>query len=328
MRKKQVVTIGGGTGSFMVLSELKKYDNLKVTAVVNMTDAGGSTGLLRDELGVLPAGDARQALVALSESEKQWRDLFVYRFTENSGGLSGHNFGNLFLGVLEKTTGSFEKALEQAGDMLKTKGRVVPITLDDSQLIIETHSDEVFYGEGTIDESVVANPRSIYFNKPTKLNSEAKKAIEQADIIIVCPGNFYCSIMPNLLISGMHHALAKSRAHKVFVANLVSKYGHTTDMTVVDFVHQAHRAIDLSFIDTVIYNTQTELTDKKLVEKYAADGEHLILPGELESLKNINLVGQKLITKELASKESGDTIKRSLIRHDAKKLVDIILKLI
>lgn len=320
---KKVVTIGGGTGSFMVLSELKKRENIEITAIVNMTDAGGSTGQLRDEIGVLPAGDARQALIALAQSEQQWRDLMTYRFED--GNMSGHSFGNLLLGALEKISGSFEQALERASELLQVRGTVVPITLDDSQVIIESQNDEIFYGENKIDESVVANPKAIYFNKSTTLNPVAEQAIKKADIIIICPGNFYCSIMPNLLVSGMHQALSKSRAKKYFIANLVSKYGHTTDMTVFDFIDRAHKAVDLSFIDTVIYNTQTTI-DPQLQAIYDADGEHLISVGDMDSYRDIEQIGVDLIAEDTIAQNKHDTVKRSLIRHDAKKLVDIILK--
>jgi len=322
MRTKKVVTIGGGTGSFMVLSELKKRENIEITAIVNMTDAGGSTGQLRDEIGVLPAGDARQALIALAQSEQEWRDLMTYRFED--GNMMGHSFGNLMLGALEKISGSFEDALMRASELLQVKGKVVPITLDDSQVIIETENDEIFYGENRIDESVVSNPRAIYFNKPTNLNIKARKAIEEADVIIICPGNFYCSIMPNLLVSGMHKALDKSRAKKYFVANLVSKYGHTTDMTVSDFVEQAHKAVDLSFIDTVLYNTQASI-DSELQAIYDADGEHLIDPGDIADMQGVEAVGLDLVAKDIVEQSKHDKVKRSLIRHDAKKLIDKIL---
>jgi len=320
---KKVVTIGGGTGSFMVLSELKKREDVEITAIVNMTDAGGSTGQLRDELGVLPAGDARQALVALAQSEQQWRDLMTYRFEE--GGMSGHNFGNILLGALEKISGSFEHALLRASELLQVRGQVVPITLDDADLIIETHKDEIFYGENRIDESVVVNPKAIYFSKPTHLNKSAYEAIISADVLVICPGNFYCSIMPNLLVSGMHKALAKSRAKKFFVANLVSKYGHTTDMTVADFVDRAHKAVDLSFINTVIYNTNQDI-DPELQAIYDADEEHLINAGTIEELVSAETVGVDLVAKEKVKQNEHDKVKRSLIRHDAKKLIDIILK--
>lgn len=307
----------------MLLSQLKQHDDVDITAVVNMTDAGGSTGLLRDELGVLPPGDARQALVALSESEQIWRDLFAYRFSE--GNLSGHNVGNMMLSALEKMTGSFEQSLETASELLKTKGKVLPITLDDSQLVIETQGDEVFFGEGNIDESEVANPKAIYFSRPTRLNPEVEQAIKQADIVVFCPGNFYCTVVPNLMVSGMHEVLKKSRAKKIFIANLVSKYGHTTDMTVADFVEQAHKYVDYAFTDVLIYNNKIELADKALQEKYDRDGEHLIQPGDIESL-NLDAIGEALIAKDIHLPKEGDTVKRSYIRHDAATLVDIILK--
>src|SRR6056297_2963917 len=149
-KKPNIVVMGGGTGSFTVLRGLKEHP-VSLKAVVAMSDDGGSTGRLRDELGVLPPGYVRQCLVALSESSQLLRDLFCYRFEE--GELSGHSFGNLFISALEKSTGSFDKALKEIGKILSIKGEVIPVTLDNVKLVAELESGEIIYGEGKIDDS-------------------------------------------------------------------------------------------------------------------------------------------------------------------------------
>ena len=146
-RGPKIVVIGGGTGSFTILSALKYYAR-DITAVVNMSDDGGSTGILRDELGALPPGDIRQCLVALSESDQIMRDLFNYRFEEGTFG--GHSFGNLFLSALEKTTGSFAAAVRTAGDVLKITGRVLPVTLSDVNLVLTKSDGTTIRGEWQI----------------------------------------------------------------------------------------------------------------------------------------------------------------------------------
>ena len=146
----KVVTIGGGTGSFMLLSGLKKYP-LELSAIVSMADDGGSTGILRDELGVLPPGDVRQCLVALSDSSDTLRELMNYRFVE--GGLSGHSFGNLFLSALEKITGSFTKGVLEASQILNVKGEVIPVTDTDTKLFLKLKSKKLLSGENEINHS-------------------------------------------------------------------------------------------------------------------------------------------------------------------------------
>src|SRR3990167_11094254 len=178
----KVVTIGGGTGSYVTLLGLKKY-NFKLTAIVTMTDSGGSSGKLRDELGVLPPGDIRQCLVALSESSKLLRDMFNYRFEE--GALKGHSFGNIFLSTLEKNTGSMKKAISEIGKILRIKGNVVPITFSKSDLCVELEDGKKIVGETHIDviEKIEKRKRIIkaYLKPEALLNNDAKIAIQKAD---------------------------------------------------------------------------------------------------------------------------------------------------
>src|SRR3989344_2138346 len=225
----RVVTIGGGTGSYTSIRGLKKHPII-LTAIVNMIDDGGSSGKLRDELGVLPPGDVRQCLVALSESSKLLRDMFSYRFEE--GGLRGHSFGNIFLSTLEKKTGSMKKAISEVGKILRIKGNVVPVTFTKSNLCVDLEDGKTIVGETHIDvvekKEKRAPIKNIYLMPKAKLNDDAKKAIEETNFILIGPGDLYTSIIPNILVMGVSKAIKNSKAKKIFVLNLMTKYGHTS----------------------------------------------------------------------------------------------------
>ncbi|HLN19002.1 MAG TPA: gluconeogenesis factor YvcK family protein, partial [Patescibacteria group bacterium] len=180
MDTKNVVTIGGGTGSFMLLSGLKKYP-INISAIVSMADDGGSTGVLRDELGVLPPGDVRQCLVALSDSSEIMRNLLNYRF--ENGGLKGHSFGNLFLSALEKISGDFNSGVEEAIKILNIKGKVIPVTNQDARLFIELGNGKILKGEDEINHAFDIEEKvfkKIYFYPKVKSNPQAIKSILEA----------------------------------------------------------------------------------------------------------------------------------------------------
>jgi uncharacterized cofD-like protein len=213
---QQVAVIGGGTGSFTILSGLKNHNHLLLSSIVAMCDDGGSTGLLRDELGALPPGDTRQCLVALSESDEIWRELFKFRFSE--GGLSGQNFGNLFITALEKLTGNFEKALLLAGKLLQTKGEVIPVTLDDIRLTATTTDGKKIVGEHNIDkkDQPIA---SVSFDHQPEPNPRAIRKILQSDMIVVCPGDIFTSILPIIMIRDIADAIRDSQAIRVYICD-------------------------------------------------------------------------------------------------------------
>src|SRR6185436_7247989 len=224
---KKVVTIGGGTGTFTVLSGLKKYP-LELTAIISMADDGGSTGRLRDEFGVLPPGDLRQGLVALSEDGSTMRKLFNHRYEK--GGLEGHSFGNLFISTLEQVTGNLDKALDVAGEILKIRGRVVPVTLTKVKLVTELKNGKMLEGEDVLGNYQLVSRfgiKRIYLKPKAQPNPKALQAIKEADVIVIGPGDLYTTMIPNLLVIGK--AIAKSKAKKIFVANLMNKHGHTDD---------------------------------------------------------------------------------------------------
>ena len=320
---KKIVTIGGGTGSFMLLSELKKHD-VDITAVVTMFDSGGSTGILRDELGVLPAGDVRQALVALSDTTEELRDLFLYRF--DAGGLSGHNFGNLFLSALEKTTGSFKKSVKTASQILNIKGTIAPATFEDTQLLLEKKDGTVLHGEGVIDASVVQPYKTLLLSKTPQANEEAVNAIREADIVIINPGNFFCSILPNMLIPGIRNALGEAKGKVVYITNLMTKAGHTNNYTADMYVKQINKYCRNQVITDVIINSNQDVQDAETIARYKQNGEEFVLEGNIDSM-NVTVHREDLLSHELFLQNNNDVVKRSFVRHDPKKLVSLILKI-
>ncbi len=312
----RIVVVGGGTGSFTMLSGLKKYGH-DLTAIVSMADDGGSTGVLRDELGTLPPGDVRQCLVALSDSPKI-RDLFSYRFEEGTFG--GHSFGNILLTALEKLTGSFSEAVETASEILRISGAVVPATLDNVRLKMEwPEASLILHGERVIDTGEFKyDPRQAILSlvPAATANPAAIKAIQEADLVVIAPGDLYTSLGPLLVINGIAEALVATNALCVYVANLVTKHGQTDGFTVGDHAGEIERFVGRPFLDYVIYNHQVPSDD--VAGKYEAEKAYLVEVDD-DKLKSAtyktvaaNLLGG------IADTKKSDTMltKRSLIRHD------------
>lgn len=308
------VVIGGGTGSFTVLSGLKRYTS-HITALVNMADDGGSTGQLRDELGVLPPGDVRQCLVALSESSKT-RELFNYRF--EGGTFKGHAFGNLFLTALEKMTGSFAEAVELASDVLKITGQVEPITLTDVSLCAEGKDGVPIRGEFVIAHSEIANHPKIWLEPDAVANPAALEAIRDADVVVIAPGNLYGSLAPALVVPGIGTALAETKAKCVYVSNLVTKPGPTDGFGVHDFADEIERLAGAEFLDYVLYNT--DIPREQLMKKYAHDGEYAVTVDKAKlEIRHYKTKGTSLLaTAVWAGAQKSDPIAhaRSFIRHN------------
>lgn len=307
------VVIGGGTGSFTLLTGLKQYVN-DITALVNMADDGGSTGQLRDELGVLPPGDIRQCLVALSDSAKV-RELFNFRFTD--GSLKGHAFGNLFLAALENMTGSFADAVELASEVLKITGRVEPVTLTNVTLCAEGKDGQPVKGQFVAAHSEIAARPHIWLEPEAVANPAAIAAIEQADVVVIAPGNLYGSLAPALVVPGIGEALARTAAKRVYVSNLVTKPGPTHAFSVHDFADEIERLAGVTFLDHVLYNT--EIPTKELMDKYAHEGEFATeFDREALAAKQYRAKGAALLAKTVWSgAQDSDPITntRSFIRH-------------
>ncbi len=317
---KKIVVIGGGTGNFVVLSGLKNY-NVDLSAIVSMADDGGSTGVLRDELGVLPPGDVRQCLVALSDSSRLMRSLMNYRF--ENGGLGGHSFGNLLLSALEKVTGSFEKAVDEAGRILSIKGKVIPVTTHQVRLKMVLHNQKVLEGEKEIhlSEEIHHGYKSIFLEPFPEVNKRAIDEIMNADVVILGPGGLYTSLIPNLLVEGVSKALRDTQAKKIYVANLINKRGQTPSFKVNDYLREIQRYIGKDVFDYLIVNSGKP--PKELIKAYEKEGE--LVENDLEDARivSVDLLGSNL--KEI---QKGDTLQRNLIRHDPQKLAQELMKIV
>ncbi len=320
--RKNIVVIGGGTGTFTVLSGLKKYP-YNLSAIVAMSDSGGSTGTLRDELGVLPPGDVRNCLVALSSSDKLMRTLMNYRF--DNGSLKGHSFGNLLLSALEKITGSFDEAVEKASEVLRIRGRVIPATLDKVHLMAKVGTRTI-KGEETIQNSKLnGSLKKLWLEPSARANKKALAAIREADLIVIGPGNFYASIVPNLLVRGLSEAIRKSKAKKVFICNLMTKVEHTQGWSVADYEAAVDRYLGGS-VDVIVYNNKKP--SDAMLKKYAREGDTLTDWSELPA--NVGLVGANLMSNRAYSTNKIGTPSKesSLVRHDPTKLATIIVNLL
>ncbi len=326
---KKIVTIGGGTGSFMLLSGLKQYP-VELSAIVSMTDDGGSTGVLRDELGVLPPGDIRQCLVALSDSPEILRSLMNYRFED--GGLTGHSFGNLFLSALEKVTGNFSQAVVEASRILSVKGEVIPVTVSDTNLFLELRNKKLLHGENEINQNMKVEQigvNRIFLDPEPRANPVAVERLLAADLIVIGPGNHYCSVIPNLLVPGIPEAIRASQAKVVYNSNLVSKRWHTDDFFLEDYIKAIDQFFGEARIDYATYNSA--LPDESLLKKYAHEAvltqRHTM--GQRAGNRCVVIMGDFLDARPVEySRSDKIAATRAFIRHDAEKLARTLIDLL
>ena len=322
-----IVVIGGGTGSFTLLSALKNHTS-NITALVNMADDGGSTGVLIDELGVLPPGDIRQCLVALSSAPEEVRELFNFRFPR--GSFRGHSFGNLFLSAVEKmNNGNFNEAVRLAGDVLRISGRVVPITLDKCELVC-TYGKKKVKGQHKIDNSTLppGTRPELGFKKPAHINPEALAAIKKADLVVIAPGSLYGSLAPALVVDGVGKALQNAKAKVVYVCNLVNKPNHTFEFAVHDYADEIERFAGRGTLEYVLFNVDTP--SPQVLRRYALDREYPVIIDEGALHKaTYKAVAGKFLSHEHHKRNRNDSfIKRSLIRHDGEAVADTLIKLL
>ena len=328
MKNKHIVTIGGGTGSFNLLSGLKNY-NIEISAIVSMADDGGSTGRLRDELGVLPPGDVRQCLVALSDSSAMLRKLMQYRFEK--GELAGHNFGNLFLSALEKTQGGFLRGVEEVSKILNVKGAVIPVSSENMKLNIELKNKDVIVGEKQLDHNKKIRSigiEKVCLNPKVRANRKAIEAIKKADMIVIGPGDHYGSIIPNLLVNGISEAIKKSKAKVIYNCNLTNKKGQTGDFDLDKYAQEINGYLGGERIDFVLFNVNG--ISKQLIEKYEKkEGKNSIVKFNAGSneKRTYKVVLSNIVKNNLAQNKKGDLLAdtRSLIRHDSDKLAKALM---
>lgn len=326
---KRIVVIGGGTGTFTVLQGLRNAP-IDVTAIVSTADDGGSTGVLRDELGVLPPGDVRQALVALAEESQLLRKLFTYRFPE--GTLAGHSFGNLFLSALEKVTGSFDAAILEAGRILAVRGRVLPVTRARVHLAATFTNRTAVHGEHAIERAIWngGSVRALRLEPRCVLHPLAGAALREADLIVFAPGSVFTSILPNLLVGGMLPALRAARAPLAAVVNLMTERGHTDRYAVQDFADLLLAHLGGRKLDYVVFNNR--IPPKALLARYRKETERLPVRVDRKRIEDLpyELIGADLLSRSAHAKPSpGDRLakERTLIRHDPEKVSRVLLAL-
>jgi uncharacterized cofD-like protein len=295
-----------------------------------MADSGGSTGRLRDEFGYLPVGDVRMALAALASDidhhEELLRELFLYRFDKGEG-LSGHNFGNLLLVALTDILGSEEAAIRAAGKVLRVQGQVLPVTNEKVHLVAKYSDGQVVTGEHAIDEPTPERQQHaithVSVTPHATISERAEDALLQADLIVLGPGDLYTSVLANIVVDGVPEAIRNSAATIVYVSNLMTKRGQTTGMGVAEHVAELKKYIGQT-PDCVLVNT-TPLP-AELSEKYAADGEYLV-EFNLES-NGCRVIPADLLATQAVQTAAGDVLKRSLIRHDSRKLARKLIELL
>jgi uncharacterized cofD-like protein len=315
MRKKKIAVIGGGTGTFTVLSGLTKYP-VELAAIVSMADDGGSTGILREEFGILPTGDIRRALIALSAyPDKFLAELFAYRFRE--GGVNGHNFGNLILTALERVTGSFEEAIAAAARLLDVQGQVIPVTLTDVRLYAKLENGDTIKGETNIDipkHDGRLRIERVWLHPKARANPRAVRAIREADMMVVGPGDVFTSIIPNLLIGGIRTAFLKSKAKKVYIGNLMTKYGETHKFSGGDFLRALEAHVRPGVFDAVVVNTRRP--SAAILGKYKKQRASWVSYADVRRQKNVAVI-------------LADALRTgSYVRHDPHKLASALMKLI
>jgi uncharacterized cofD-like protein len=313
----KIVTIGGGTGLSTMLRGLKAYSS-NITAVVTVADDGGGSGVLRQDLGMLPPGDIRNCILALANTEPIMEKLLQYRFQD--GMLKGQSFGNLFLAAMDGICSSFEQAVQRMSDVLAVKGRVLPVTLQDIKLCAQLEDGYVIVGESKIGEHHKFHKGAIekVYLEPEFVEplDEVIEAINDADVIVLGPGSLYTSIIPNLLVNGVCEAIRDSKALKVYVCNVMTQPGETEGYSVEDHIRAIERHSFKGIVDYCIYNTADIPEDLK--KKYRDDGAEVVrLSSEDMRIPGIKFLGEDFVC-----------INNSYVRHDTKRLAQTIINLV
>ena len=307
----KVVAVGGGTGLSMLLKGIKTITN-NITAVVTVGDDGGSSGRLREELGVLPPGDIRNCIAALADDEDLVTKLFQYRF-KNGEGLEGHSFGNLFLTALCSITGDMVRAVKESSSVLSIRGRVLPSTLDDMKLVAEMEDGRIIKGESNIPEAHGKIKRLYTDPENCKALDDVITAIRDAELIILGPGSLYTSVTPNLLVKEIAEEISKSKAKKIYVCNIMTQPGETDGYSVSDHVRTLmDHAGSRDIIDTVLVNNSLP---ENISEKYEQAGSY---PVKLDR-SNLKELGVNLCSKKLI-----EDSREGLVRHSSHRVARAI----
>ncbi|NLM40417.1 MAG: uridine diphosphate-N-acetylglucosamine-binding protein YvcK [Firmicutes bacterium] len=308
-----IVVIGGGTGLSTMLRGLKEY-SANITAIVTVADNGGSSGRIRDELGILPPGDIRNTVIALADTEPLMEKLFQYRFSWGEG-LKGHSFGNLFLAAMADITGDFEESIKEFSKVLAVRGKVLPSTLATVQLKAEYTDGTETVGEAEIPQPGKEISRVSLVPSEVKAVPEAVQAILDADLIVLGPGSLYTSVIPNLLVDPIVEALEQAEAIKVYVCNVMTQPGETTGFSASDHVYALLKHADFRpIIDYVLVN-DTPISSWQ-AEKYAEQGAY---PVQLDRNRLENM-GLEVVTGSLIDHAD-------LVRHNSARLAEALLRI-
>jgi uncharacterized cofD-like protein len=313
----KIVVIGGGTGLATMLRGLKKYTN-NITAIVTVADDGGGSGVLREDLGMLPPGDIRNCILALADTEPLMEELLQYRFKD--GRLKDQSFGNLFLAAMDGISNNFEEAVQKMSSVLAVTGRVIPVTLDNMILKAKLKNGKVIEGESNIPKAALecnSGIQEVFIEpKDAKAIKEALIAINDADAVILGPGSLYTSIIPNLLVREIREALHKTKALRFYVSNVMTQPGESDNYTVYDHIMAINKHAKCKVVDYVLVNVGTISSD--LEEKYLKDNSNMVNINEEEVKK----LGIEVIKSDLVK------IRKGYVRHDEKKLAAILVETI
>lgn len=318
-KSPRIVVVGGGSGSAVALNGLVNC-NVSISAIVTMFDSGGSSGLLRKEFGLLPLGDIRQCLLALSSKEyasvKGMINVLNYRF-ESESSLMGHSVGNLVLAALTSIHKDLKKAIQELSVLLRVKGHVFPVTYDQANLCARLENGDIIYTESDIDLRSDSIPpiETVYLDHAVKVNQEAVNAINDADLVLLGPGDLYTSIIPNFLVPEIKRAISSTRACVVYAGNLMTKRGETSGYKASKFVSEVCRYSGRKTLDYLILNNATLPDEVKFAYKNEK-AEPVIIDDDVSNYAN------NVIIKDLVKLEG------TTVRHDPKLLTDEIMALI
>ena len=315
LKGPKIVVIGGGTGLSTMLRGLKNYTS-NITAIVTVGDDGGGSGVLREDLGILPPGDIRNCILALARTEPLMEELLQYRFKD--GRLKNQNFGNLFLAAMDGISDNFEDAVQKMSSVLAVKGKVLPVTLEDMVLEAELENGNRVRGESIIGEEVIEQDSRIkklkIFPEDAKALDDAISAIEDADAIVLGPGSLYTSILPNLLVKDITRSIKKSKALKLYICNIMTQPGETQKFSVSDHIKVIFDHCGRDIIDCVIANEESIHPD--LRDKYYAEGSDIVNL-DIEELEKL---GVDVVKDDLTETQ------KTYVRHNAQKLAKIIIE--
>jgi len=320
----KITVIGGGTGSTTVLEGLKKKKDLDLNVIVGMMDDGGSNAVVRDEFGLLPLSDLRKSIIALSqENENQMlRNLFTYRFSQGNG-LKGHTLGNLLMIAMTEITGSEVEAIEMFKYFFSVTGNIIPVTLDKVRLVAEYDDGSKVVGEHLIDEP--EDDKKIvkfYFDNKAQAYQGAVDTIMSSDYIIIGPGDLYTTTLANIIVDGIPQALQKTKAKLIFISNLMSKKGQTRGLTLESMLSLVEGYIGRKFDYVLVNNGRIP---EKAYQRYIEQGEHIFKDDLKENGREV--IRTDLVANSVIKKDKGDTLDRSLVRHDPDKVANELYKI-